>query len=57
MSYFFAVGNKSFLRHRAAVTTTAMLMLAGAAGAVGYGVYSAGNWAVSKLSQKSKNDA
>jgi hypothetical protein len=45
MSFLFELGNRGFVRHRAAVTTVAMLMLGGGAVGAAYAAVAAGRWA------------
>jgi hypothetical protein len=42
---------QNFTKHRLAVTGTALLMLAGAAGALGYTAYSSGVWVYKRATQ------
>jgi hypothetical protein len=42
---------QNFTKHRLVVTATAILMLGGAVGALGYTVYSSGVWVYNKATQ------
>lgn len=42
---------QNFTKHRLAVTGTALLMLGGVVGALGYTVYSSGVWVYKKATQ------